>query len=182
MDPQVFAHLRAGLRHRSDRRTAAGPCRAVTADRLLHEGEPADDCDPGDRGRGGHRIPLEIALARHGGRRREDRGFLGEHRAEPLGESGGELRSFATQDVTDQVICRPVRGMFIRLQPAHLAVDFVVPEFAIHEGGNPFAFYHRLSLLVPNSGRNRSAIVSRARKILDRTVPMGQFMIVAISS
>jgi hypothetical protein len=42
--------------------------------------------------------------------------------------------------------------------------------------------HHLLSLRVSSSGRSFSAIASRARKILDRTVPIGQFMIVAMSS
>ena len=42
--------------------------------------------------------------------------------------------------------------------------------------------YHLWSLLVSSSGLNLSAIASRALKMRDLTVPMGQFMIVAISS
>jgi hypothetical protein len=39
-----------------------------------------------------------------------------------------------------------------------------------------------LSFRVSSSGRNRAAIASRALKIRDRTVPIGQFMMLAISS
>jgi hypothetical protein len=39
-----------------------------------------------------------------------------------------------------------------------------------------------LSWDVPSIGRNFAAMASRARKILDRTVPMGQFISSAISS
>jgi hypothetical protein len=35
---------------------------------------------------------------------------------------------------------------------------------------------------VPSSGRNSAAIDSRARKMRDRTVPIGQFITFAISS
>ena len=42
--------------------------------------------------------------------------------------------------------------------------------------------YHLRSLSVPKSGRNCSAIASRARKIRERTVPTGQFITLAISS
>ena len=42
--------------------------------------------------------------------------------------------------------------------------------------------YHLWSLAVSRSGLNRSAMASRALKMRDLTVPMGQFMIAAISS
>ena len=38
------------------------------------------------------------------------------------------------------------------------------------------------SFSVPNSGRSSAAIASRARKIRERTVPIGQFITLAISS
>jgi hypothetical protein len=42
--------------------------------------------------------------------------------------------------------------------------------------------YQRLFSEVSRSGRNLAATDSRARKIRERTVPMGQFMMPAISS
>jgi len=57
-------------------------------------------------------------------------------------------------------------------------------KLAVNECGNFrfHALYHLLSLLVPINGRKRSAIASRARKIRERTVPIGQPMMLAISS
>ena len=57
-------------------------------------------------------------------------------------------------------------------------------DLAVHQRRNSVVHkpYHLLSLLVPNSGLSCSAIASRARKILDRTVPIGQSMACAISS
>ncbi len=42
--------------------------------------------------------------------------------------------------------------------------------------------YHLLSLDVPSNGRNSEAIDSRARKMRERTVPIGQFIAAAMSS
>ena len=52
-----------------------------------------------------------------------------------------------------------------------------VVELHIH-----VSHYQRTSSRVPKSGRSLSAIASRARKIRERTVPIGQFITAAISS
>ncbi len=46
----------------------------------------------------------------------------------------------------------------------------------------PVPIHQRSPSRVPSSGRNRSAIASRARKIRERTVPIGQFITLLISS
>src|SRR5450759_2176517 len=60
---------------------------------------------------------------------------------------------------------------------------FILTQFAVHQYRN-FLFHasHLLPLLVSNNGRRFSATASRALKILDRTVPIGQFITLAISS
>ena len=45
-----------------------------------------------------------------------------------------------------------------------------------------FVYYHLLSLRVPSNGRSCSAIASRARKMRERTVPIGQSITLAMSS
>lgn len=59
------------------------------------------------------------------------------------------------------------------IQGAHHAADRT--DLILHS-------YHRRSGAVSRRGRNLAATASRARNMRERTVPMGQFMICAISS
>ena len=89
-----------------------------------------------------------------------------------------------TQYVADQVVLQPLfMPGGIALQLVEQRVRFVIEQLAVHQCRNMFFHvYHLWSLLVPSNGRKLVAIASRARKILDRTVPTGQFITVAISS
>ena len=61
----------------------------------------------------------------------------------------------------------------------------LVPLYLAHDGrydSNHFHHHQRRSGAVSSKGRSFAATASRALKIRERTVPMGQFMICAISS
>ena len=74
----------------------------------------------------------------------------------------------------------------------HVIGDALRIEFAVHQQRDflrrsarlrrEFAHHHLRSFSVPSSGRSSAAIASRARKIRERTVPIGQFITLAISS
>ena len=58
----------------------------------------------------------------------------------------------------------------------------ILEQLAVHQCRNFFFHIYRLlPFLVSNNGRRFSATASRALKILDLTVPIGQFITLAIS-
>src|SRR5208283_6232084 len=98
----------------------------------------------------------------------------------------------SAQVVADLVVVFPDchrRGLATAVAGARAALGI---ELTIHPQRNflrrqlrpsvEFAHYHLRSLSVPSSGRSSAAIASRARKIRERTVPIGQFITLAISS
>lgn len=83
----------------------------------------------------------------------------------------------------------PSASALFMAAPASALLYFHVHPFAIqgtYDGLNSVLFgthaYQRLSEAVSSKGRSFPATASRARKIRERTVPMGQSMMPAISS
>ena len=147
------------------------------------EGQPARNadashrrrCRPGDAGTAPWHTPLCPS--------RRQNGWLARETERHLCRNPATERSITTDDVTDEMVGAPAFAEFLQFTcMTELPGERLLFDLAIHQCRDPFHCYHLLSLLVPKSGRSRSAIVSRARKILDRTVPMGQFMMVAMSS
>ena len=88
----------------------------------------------------------------------------------------------AAQRVADRVVARPRRHRFAALEARADGVQLRRVDVAIHQARNVLAHYHLRLSSVPSIGRNSAAIDSRARKIRERTVPIGQFITAAISS
>lgn len=89
-----------------------------------------------------------------------------------------------SQRVTDQMIVRPIlSGIRVALELIEEDIRLVLEHFTVHQFRYFLLHLHHLVFsLVPNSGRRLLAIASRALKILDRTVPIGQSITDAISS
>jgi len=89
-----------------------------------------------------------------------------------------------SQGIADQMITLPILP---RLRVAFESVEkdicLILIHFPVHQRRNFLSHaHHLLSSLVPNNGRKLAAIASRALKILDLTVPIGQSITAAISS
>ena len=141
---------------------------------------------------------LQPALASVGDREQDRHRGLSR---QPTLKSGQERRGVAarrmatrTQHVADQVVGLPGRAQFVvdAKLADHLG-ELVVAQVAIGERGHLLMdcvcvgsfhspAYQRLPDWLSSKGLTLAEIASRARKIRDRTVPIGQFMTSAISS
>jgi len=168
------------VEHRRDRGLCLGHRLGCLG--LRRKGEPADERYGGQARRRGEREALGGRLARQIGRR-EHRG-LG---LEPLAHAGGEARRQqprVAHAIADQVIDPPaLEGLALAAQRVDRFPRGAPVELAVHQCRDVlFHPYHLLSFRVPSKGRNCSAIASRALKIRERTVPIGQSMTFAMSS
>ena len=146
--------------------------------------------------------------AGHLGPQRRQRRLLGQARAQSLQKDpvapGRAGQVVAAQHVTDQVIgvpAAPCHGAGIGVGPCGTAATALrcvglaigqgrdLPAWIAHICGGSRVHrsllgmgYQRFPSLASMCGRRRSAMASRARKIRERTVPIGQFMASAISS
>ena len=86
----------------------------------------------------------------------------------------------------DHMPARPCARQFrLALHAPQQEARGIGPQFAVHQGGKLFAqclAHGSLTFASDNSGRSFSSIASRARKMRERTVPIGQFIFSAISS
>jgi len=89
-----------------------------------------------------------------------------------------------TQDIANQVIDNPIPvGIRLSFELVQKYFCLILEHLTIHQR-RYFLFHahHLLFSLVPNNGRKFVATTSRARKMRDLTVPIGQFITDAISS
>src|SRR5690606_8317259 len=141
-------------------------------------------------GHGGAACPARDAVRRAAPRRR----LLGvQRRLHALAEIERQGRAgLAAQAVADQVIAAPGGFEFgVVGQPLDQETATVGGEFAVAQGGNLLAQLglgivavvgaHGRTRSAPISGRSFWSMASRARKIRERTVPMGQPMVWAMS-
>lgn len=129
----------------------------------------------------GKRKPPRI-LFRHGAWSKHHRLF-----PQTLAQQGRDIGMKMTrlaQRVPYQMIGMPLcMCAVVPLQAIQQCFRFVIKQLAIHQRRNAlFHIHHLFFSLVPNSGRKFSAIASRARKMRERTVPIGQPITSAISS
>src|SRR5207249_11704502 len=113
-----------------------------------------------------------------------EHGGLGlESPAQASGEPGRQKPSVA-HAVADQVVDAPALERFaLAAQCVDRFTRGALVELAVHQCRCAlFPPYHLLSFRLPSNGRSCSAIASRARKIRERTVPIGQSMTFAMSS
>ncbi|OIR16182.1 hypothetical protein GALL_29020 [mine drainage metagenome] len=101
----------------------------------------------------------------------------------------GFLETFAdviwlSQCVAYQMIALPiVPSLRMSFELIQEGIRLILEHLTIHQCRNfLFHIYHLVFSLVPNRGRRLVAIASRALKILDLTVPIGQSITAAISS
>ena len=133
---------------------------------------PAQPSVPSRRYRGRHRLLLD--------RQHHPRG-------KPLGGAHGDL---ATQAVAGEVIARPgLAQRVVVIEPAQQETQLLHRQLPVHAGRKIFAgvlvglcLVHVGSSRPDSSGRSFSSIASRARKMRERTVPIGQPIASAISS
>jgi hypothetical protein len=114
-------------------------------------------------------------------RRRKHRGFGRQRRGQARGESRRETVR-AAQLIADHVIAHPRLHRAIGFEPLATALELDVVELTVHQARNVLVHHHLRFSSVPSCGRSSAAIASRARKIRERTVPIGQFITDAISS
>lgn len=142
---------------------------------------------PGDQRQGHHRSDGregEITNTLGGAIMGSEYGGLGmESLMEGFSEAFADMVGLS-QGIADQMIAFPILPRF-RMAFELVEEDFclILEHLPVHQRRN-FLFHHHhlLSSLVPNNGRRLAAIASRALKILDRTVPIGQSITAAISS
>ncbi|OIR14749.1 hypothetical protein GALL_45550 [mine drainage metagenome] len=101
----------------------------------------------------------------------------------------GFLETFAdmirlSQGITYQMIALPiVPGLRMSFELIQEGIRLILEQLTVHQCRNfLFHIYHLVFSFVPNKGRRLAAIASRALKILDLTVPIGQSITTAISS
>lgn len=113
----------------------------------------------------------------------ENSGFYLQTFMKGLSEALAEMIGLP-QGIADQVISGPIL-MRIRMAFEFVEEDvrLILVHLAVHQCRNfLFHIHHLVPSLVPNNGRRLAAIASRALKILDLTVPIGQSITAAISS
>src|SRR5439155_24205122 len=129
-----------------------------------------------------------------------DRRLGGQPRREAL-RNAPDRRAVSAQAIADHVVADPRLHRRNFAQSVAGTLGAIGVELTVHEqrdflrrqfrwpGGfvrirqsQEFTHYHLRSLSVPSSGRSSAAIASRARKSRERTVPIGQFIKLAISS
>ena len=93
-----------------------------------------------------------------------------------------DLQNRVTDDAILEAFDAVPREAFVPPQLRSVAYVDDDIEVAVDQPRNSFVHHHLRSLSVPSSGRSSAAIASRARKIRERTVPIGQFITLAISS
>src|SRR6185503_17028676 len=99
-----------------------------------------------------------------------------------------QRRQLLAQAVAGDVIAHPgAPQLAVVVEPAQQEAQFLVRQFAVDAGRKVFTrmlvwLVHVCSSRSDNNGRNFSSIASRARKMRERTVPIGQPIASAISS
>ena len=93
-----------------------------------------------------------------------------------------EIPIYVSPLFSDMIGYTPEELGVLPLERGADGVDLVSIYLAIHQARNVLVHHHLRVASVPSNGRNSAAIDSRARKMRDRTVPMGQFITFAISS
>jgi hypothetical protein len=101
----------------------------------------------------------------------------------------GFLETFAdvvrlSQCIANQMIVLPiVPNLRMSFELVQKGIRLILEHLTVHQCRNfLFHIYHLVFSFVPNKGRRLVAIASRALKILDLTVPIGQSITAAISS
>src|SRR5207247_11008635 len=144
-------------------------------------GRPCGSGHAGTAGSGAHVVPAEAPGGVSFRPRGEHGGLLAKASDYAIGDPRADL---APERIAHQVVGIPCAAQFrVRSEPSEMRVKTVALELAVDQRRYFFLHGHHLwSLRVSRRGRSFSAIASRARNILERTVPIGQFMMVAMSS
>ena len=143
------------------------------------DGGPADDRDSGERGGEGKGPRPRTRDVR---KPRREHGRLALELPRHGGSDAARHRGLAAQRIADRVVARPRGHAGLALQVGADGIQLGRVDLAVDQTRNLLVHHHLRFSSVPSSGRNSAAIDSRARKMRDRTVPIGQFITLAISS